>query len=239
MDLWNQSILSFSAGLLSSITPKALPLVFIVAAYASFVWALHGLSDDQDESVRAIVVQVLFMAAAFFTLSLLLGLPASAIGEYFIRTQSGFRLAAGGLMMAFGLSHLMSGKSWLASKANTISKRPMRHLVPVSIILGLGLAAWWRPDAGMVLTTITLYAATIDGQIQGLVFMAAHQAGFTLIFLMVGLTVWSVFGAWLVDARPTMFWIRLTGLVMIVFGAALFLNQLHWLAPQGRAAFVV
>ncbi len=173
------------AGVLSFLSPCVLP---IVPPYLAFMaGATAGAEEDGEDSDRGVLRAAVFFVLGLSTVFLLLGLAASALGRVLLEHQDTLALAAGVVILVFGLNFLgLLRLPFLARDlrfdAHGVAGSPLG-----AYVLGLAFAFGWTPCIGPVLGAILSLAAQGGSTERGLILMAGYAAGLGLPFLLTAL----------------------------------------------------
>jgi cytochrome c-type biogenesis protein len=216
---WWAPALAFAAGVVSCASPCVWPLL---PGYVSFVSGEAADEAAAGETPRRPLAPILLFIAGFTVVFVLLGAFATTFVQIF-RGTTGQRIA-GAVVVALGV--LMIGYalgrgsiSWYAER------RPFLARVKPGVVgafpLGMAFAAGWTPCIGPVLGGILTIAAA-GGTTRGVFLLVCYSLGLGLPFLLVGLGV-----QWLVGAFG---WVKrnyraisvVSGGLMIAVGVLLF-----------------
>ncbi len=188
IDLWDASLapaalVAVAAGLLSFLSPCVLP---IVPAYLAF---MAGSSFDGSGGERR---GQMLQAAAFFVLGLstvflLLGLAASAVGRVLLAWQHEMALAAGVVIVLFGLHFLGVLRIPILAREARFEAHGRTGTALGAYLFGLAFAFGWTPCIGPVLGAILSLAAQGGSAGRGLALMGAYALGLGLPFLLTAL----------------------------------------------------
>lgn len=172
---------SFSAGMISFLTPCVLPLV---PGYVSYVagQSLDRLSSDPSSRLASLRMAGLFVLG-FSTVFIALGASATALGQWLLSYRYEANLAAGVVVILFGLLMLGLKRPMFLMRdlrfhANLPGGRPL-----AAYVLGLAFAFGWTPCIGPVLGTILTTSAVSATVMQGIVLLAAYSLGLAIPFL--------------------------------------------------------
>ncbi len=172
---------SFSAGLLSFVSPCVLPLV------PSYLMYITGLSLEQlsDPAGRrrlrtTIVVSSLLFIAGFSAMFIAFGASASLLGQILAGYQDVIRKVGAGLMILFGLSlsGIVTPTFLMRESRLRLRSRPAGYVG--SFLIGAAFAAGWTPCVGPVLGTVLLYAGTGETMMDGVSLLAFYSLGLGL-----------------------------------------------------------
>ena len=151
----------FLAGLATFASPCVLPMIPI---YLSVLMG-GSLSDGEEITPRArmrLLLNGLSFILGFTVVFILLGLTATALGQFMLTHRLLFQQLGGLLVFVFGLKFL----GWLhidileREKRIQLAGRPAGRLGPVgSFVMGLTFAFGWTPCIGPVLGAILTFTA--------------------------------------------------------------------------------
>jgi len=171
--------LAFAAGLVSFLSPCCLPLV---PGYLATVAGARPPEVGRRVDPRVLARAVIFVAT-FSLIFVLLGLGATAIGDFLFDNQPTLNKVAGVLIIAMGALFI----------ASVFVVRLNREFRPEGLIeraghggpvvAGAAFAIAWTPCVGPTLGAILGLAATQRGTGQGAALLAVYSAGLALPFL--------------------------------------------------------
>jgi cytochrome c-type biogenesis protein len=171
--------LAFAAGVVSFASPCCLPLVPGYLATVSGVepGALGGRVDP-----RVVMRSVVFVATFSF-IFILLGLTATAVGNFLFDNQPTLNKVAGIAIVAMGV--LFAASAFVARL-----NRDWRPAVLIEragtggpVVAGAAFAIAWTPCVGPALGAILGLASTEEGTAQGALLLAVYSTGLALPFL--------------------------------------------------------
>jgi len=172
--------LAFGAGLLSFLSPCALPL------YPAFLSYITGMTVNELKADRGMLKKKAFIHTILFLFGfsiifLALGLTTSFIGSFFIAYKGLLRQLGAILMVFFGLilTGVLSFNFLLSDKKLKFQQRPAGYLG--SILIGIGFAAGWTPCTGPILAGVIAMGVANPGM--GLLYMSFYVLGFSIPFL--------------------------------------------------------
>lgn len=230
--------MAFSGGLLSFASPCVLPLV------PSYVGYITGLSFDelttQGHTARVrtrTIINSLIFIAGFSTMFALLGLSASALGQWLLDYQHAIRIVGGALVILFGL--YIGGwipLHWLSRERRVhLAARPAGLLG--TFLVGMVFAAGWTPCVGPVLAGILTMAASSETTTSGATLLLAYSLGLGLPLFLSALAV----ERFLTSYRRLMPYLpvvtRVTGVLLIVIGVLLMTNSFAAIGDWATTSF--
>lgn len=173
-------IVAMLGGILSFLSPCVLP---IVPPYLAF---MGGTSIDEMSAGRdrAVIVKAIFFVFGLSTVFMFLGFAASAFGQVFLQYQRQMAIAAGVVIIFFGLHFLGLLRIPLLYREARFDAGDQGGSLLGAYILGLAFAFGWTPCIGPILGTILSLAAQ-EGSIQrGVILMAFYAIGLGIPFIL-------------------------------------------------------
>ena len=214
-------VISFTAGLLSFLSPCVLPLI---PSYVTFV---TGLSlEDVQRNRRTALVHALLFVFGFSLIFLALGATATAVGRLLVMHRVWISRVGGALVIVFGLYLLgVFNIALLARERRVqIADKPLGYLG--TVFVGIAFGAGWSPCIGPILGGILTYTATQADLSRGLLLLASYSLGLALPFIAAAVAV-DRFLAFFQRMRPRMIWIdRAAGALLIGVGVLMITNYL-------------
>jgi cytochrome c-type biogenesis protein len=226
--------MAFSAGVVSFLSPCVLP---IVPGYISYIAgeSLQRRHLRAGERLFILAVSASFVAG-FSTVFVAFGAGASVVSRLLLRYRFEANIAAGALVIAFGI-FLLGAARWIPWLQRDMRAHPrFRGGNPVAAYaLGMAFAFGWTPCIGPVLGAV-LAVSAVSTTLAGVALLSAYALGLGVPFLVTAL---------LVDraARPLSRMRRLGvtlqmagGAVMVVIGVLMVTGRLAvmsiWLLEQ-------
>ena len=222
---------AFGAGLVSFLSPCVLPLI---PGYLSFISGL-SLQELQSGAVGSAAGRRAFVSSFWFVLGfslvfITLGASATVLGALLLQKIAVLRIAAGGLIVVFGL-HLIGifRIPFLQyEKKIDVRKKPVTWLG--ALVVGAAFAFGWTPCIGPILAGILALAATQETIGQGMLLLTAYSAGLGLPFLATSLGVESFLRFSSAFRRHLRAVEVMSGLLLVVIGILIMADRLGLLA---------
>ena len=180
MSFWAE----FVGGLVSFASPCVLPRM------PGYIGYISGISAEEGEQLarRTYVLHTMFHAvlfgAGFTAVFVAMGLTATSIGSFLIRSLPYLQKAAGVLLLAFGLQ--MTGilkLSWLY-RERRFEVRKRDAGIWRSFLLGIAFAFGWTPCVGPVLGAVLTMAASQGQILTGGLMLLVYSLGMGIPFLL-------------------------------------------------------
>jgi cytochrome c-type biogenesis protein len=214
-------LISFTAGLLSFLSPCVLPLI---PSYLTFVTGL-SLEDVQRSRKTALVHAILFVIG-FTLIFLALGATATAIGRLLLVNRRWISRVGGVLVVLLGLYLLGAFNMRVLDRERRIqiTDKPLGYLG--SVLVGIAFGAGWSPCIGPILGGILTYTASQAELRRGLVLLGSYSLGLALPFLLAAVAVErfiSVFQRF----RSKLIWVdRFAGALLVIVGVLMLTNYM-------------
>ncbi len=176
----------FLAGAASFLSPCVVPLMPVYLSY------LTGNSlEDLEQDSRGLRKTVLIQSAGFLLGLLivfsLLGLTATAIGQYLVLNSQIFKRVSGVALIVFGLFHGGFVKiPWMNRERKFRVKIGKPRFVN-SVLIGMVFSFGWTPCIGTVLGSVLVVAANSLTLTVGIRLLIVYSLGFSIPFLITAL----------------------------------------------------
>jgi cytochrome c-type biogenesis protein len=214
-------LISFTAGLLSFLSPCVLPLI---PSYVTFVTGLT--LEDVQHSRKTALVHALLFVFGFTLIFLALGATATAVGRLLVVHRLWISRIGGLLVILLGLYLLGAFNMRFLSRERRIqiTDKPLGYLG--TVLVGIAFGAGWSPCIGPILGGILTYTATQSELRRGLVLLLAYSLGLAIPFLLAAVAV-ERFLAFFARFRSKLAWVdRVAGALLIVLGVLMMTNYL-------------
>lgn len=220
-------ITAYIAGLTAFFSPCLLPLL---PSYFSILTGytfkdLYGLNFDKIR-VRVFLSSLCFVIG-FAIIFSLIGLTSSLIGQILLTNLYGFIRLGGAVLILFGLIQIgvIKFESLQFDYAWNVQRR-LAHLgYLTALITGMTFALIWIPCIGPILGSILIIASKQETAIYGANLLILFAAGLGTPFLLLGLFFPTVFSKMREQRHIFHALSRIAGVIMIIFGIVLLLNQ--------------
>jgi len=213
--------ISFTAGLLSFLSPCVLPLI---PSYVTFV---TGMSlEDVTRARRTAILHALLFILGFTLVFLLLGATATVLGRVLLAQRMWIARVGGALVILFGLYLLgvFNIGAFARERRFHITDKPLGYLG--TVIVGIAFGAGWTPCIGPILGGILTYTATQADLRRGLLLLFAYSMGLAFPFFLAAVAIdrfISIFQRF----RARMVWAnRFAGALLVVVGVLMMTNYL-------------
>jgi len=212
-------LIAFSAGILSFLSPCVLPIVPPYLAYMGGV-SVTEMEDDPAARRRA-VVAALFFVLGLSTVFLILGAGASALGRSLLGIMPYLQVAAGIVVIIFGLHFLGLFRLKFLDREMRMDAGDQGGSAFGAYFLGLAFAFGWTPCLGPILSAILGLASGQADVGKGALMLGVYAIGLGVPFLLVA--------AFFPQMKRPMAWMKrnmgviekTSGVLLIVVGLAM------------------
>src|ERR1700691_2990524 len=228
-------LVAFGAGMLSFLSPCVLPLV---PGYVSMVSGLSAaeIEDGAPRDLAPLLRGVLGFVAGFTVVFTALGAAASGLGHLLLGHQRGLDIAAGVLVVVFGVWMTGFAPPGRFLSEHRFHPRPSRLGVWAPPVLGMAFACGWTPCVGPVLGGVLGLAATRSTLASGVTLLVAYSLGLGVPFLATGLAFGRLTSLFARVRRRLGVVNAVAGASLVVFGVVLLSGNLHWLTAAASDA---
>jgi cytochrome c-type biogenesis protein len=205
--------ISFTAGLLSFLSPCVLPLI---PSYISFI---TGMSlDDVQRSRRIALIHSLLFVTGFTLVFLALGATATAVGILFRQYSDWVGRIGGVLVIVLGLYLLgvLNIGAFARERRVYIANKPFGYLG--TVVVGMAFAAGWTPCLGPILGGILTYTANAADLNRGLALLFAYSLGLAVPFVLAALMIDRFVNAFQRYRGAIQWMSRVAGVLLIAVG---------------------
>lgn len=186
-----QYFIVFLEGIVTFISPCILPMLPI---YLSYLAGNIG-PDDKDVKRSGLMVNAVGFVIGFSILFILLGATAGTIGKLISSHTALVNIAAGVVMIFFGLNFMGIIKIGFLNNARGMAYKGLPIGFFPAILFGFIFAVSWSPCVGAFLGSALALAATSGETGKGILMLAAYSAGLGIPFLVSALLLEKLQGA--------------------------------------------
>ena len=180
-------LISFSAGILSFLSPCVLPIVppYLAFMTGTTVGALKNATHENSYTTSLAFIALSFVFG-LSTVFIMLGLAAAALGSFFLSYQTEMAYISGTIVLLFGFHFLGILRVPLITREFRLSFNLGNGGFIGAYVLGIAFAFGWTPCIGPILGAILSMSAQTDSIGQGVALMAVYAAGLGCPFLLCG-----------------------------------------------------
>ena len=215
----------FIQGLLSFFSPCVLPLVPLYFGYLA-----GGVGMDEEGGRLKLFFRVLCFTLGISGAFFVLGLGASALGEFFSEQRMLFARIGGILIILFGLyqlgvfgsSRILGGEHRLPLRLEKMTMSPI-----TALIMGFTFSFAWTPCVGPALTSVLLMAGSAQTSAAGFLLIGVYTLGFILLFLAAGIFTAQLLGFFRRHMKAVRYTVKVGGVLMILMGVLMFTGKMN------------
>jgi len=218
------------AGLVSFLSPCVLPLVPPYLGY------LGGTSLEQmtrDEGIEAhvwrrVVAASIFFVLGFTTVFVALGASASVLGQAIQTYKSQLSMAAGAVIILFGLHFLGILKIPLLYREARYQAETKGASLLGAYVIGLAFAFGWTPCIGPILTAVLALAANEASLGAGVTLLLIYSLGLGIPFILAAVAIRPFLGFMHRFRRHLGRVEKVMGAVLVLTGILFLTGSLNW-----------
>lgn len=223
-------ILAFSAGLLSFLSPCVLPLIPL---YFSHLVGSAVVELESNKERLRLLLQASWFSGGFSIVFILLGVSVSVVSQLLDDHLDWIRIVGGLLIILFGVH--MTGlftMKWLQVEKRNLRVRSRKGWLS-SLLLGMAFAVGWTPCIGPILSTILIYAGSMETVGKGTLLLVVYCAGFAIPLLLCALLVEKMRLVLRKISKYLPLVSIVCGILMIVIGILVLTNKLEVFSRYG------
>lgn len=216
-------VLAFSAGLLSFLSPCVLPLV---PAYISYLTGSAVTEINTDKAKLNLLYKSIGFVIGFSVIFIIMGASVSSLGKLLTTNQILFRKIGGILIIIFGLhtTGLFKIKMLYSEKRLFPFGDDKKNFS--SILIGMAFATGWTPCIGPILSSILIYAGSMETIGKGITLLAVYSLGLAVPFILTALAIGNFSENFKRFSKYLPLVSVVSGILMIIMGILVFTNKL-------------
>lgn len=215
--------LAFSAGLISFISPCVLPLV---PAYVSFMTGVSVESLSGKSNKTHILYKSLVFVLGFTLVFILMGASVTALGSFFVRNKGIFNKIAGVFLIIFGIQSSGIYKFKFFSKEHKLLKFSRNKGLWGALVMGMAFATGWTPCVGPILSSILIYAGSMETISKGILLLASYSLGLGVPFVLVAMLIDKLSSKLTNISKSLKIISFICGIILIILGVLIFTNRM-------------
>jgi cytochrome c-type biogenesis protein len=218
--------ISFTAGLLSFLSPCVLPLI---PSYVTFVTGLT--LEDVQRSRHIALLHALLFVLGFTLVFVALGATATTLGRLLGYNRVWVGRIGGVLVIILALYLLGAFNIGALSQEKRlhVATKPLGYLG--TVFVGMAFAAGWTPCIGPILGAVLTYTASAADLNRGVVLLLAYSMGLALPFVLAALMIDRFIGLFQ-RYRGALLWTTRAAGVLLLFVGVLMLTDMMRLLTQ-------
>lgn len=216
-------LLAFSAGFLSFLSPCVLPLI---PAYISYLTgsSIKELKDGRSKYFT--LFKSFGFALGFSIIFILMGVSLTSLGKLLITHKELFRKLGGIIIVIFGLHTLGVIKIKLFYR-----EKRFIHFNKIKgpfsgVIMGIAFASGWTPCIGPILSSILIYATSMNSVGRGVLLLVMYSLGLAVPFIFTAMAIENFTEHFKKFSKYLSLISIISGILMIIMGIVIFTNKL-------------
>ncbi|MEK6265294.1 MAG: cytochrome c biogenesis protein CcdA [Clostridium sp.] len=220
-------LLAFSAGLLSFLSPCVLPLI---PAYVSYLTgsSIEELKDDKAKLFT--LYKSLGFVLGFSIIFILMGLSITTLGKLLITHKDLFRKIGGTIIVVFGLHTIGVFKVKLFYREKRFLYFDKIKGPFSSVIMGMAFATGWVPCVGPILSSILIYATSMNSIGTGVLLLVMYSLGLAVPFILTAMAIENFTKQFRKYSKYLPIISTISGVLMVVMGVMIYMNKLATLS---------
>ena len=220
-------LLAFSAGLLSFLSPCVLPLV---PAYVSYLTG-STIEELKDDKAKLFTLYKSFgFVIGFSIIFILMGVSITSLGKLFITHKDVFQKIGGTLIVVFGLHTIGVFKIKLFYREKKFLYFDKIKGPFSSVIMGMAFATGWTPCIGPILSSILIYATSINSIGKGILLLVMYSIGLAVPFILTAMAIGNFMKQFRKFSKYLPIVSKISGVLLIIMGILIFMNKLSILS---------
>ncbi len=219
-------VLAFSAGLVSFFSPCVLPLIPAYVSYLTGTAVTEMGTMGPAKSRLNLLYKSIGFVIGFTIIFIIMGASISSIGKLFAANQDIFRKAGGALIIIFGLHTTGLFKIKLLYFEKRLLPFGKSTEGASSIFLGMAFATGWTPCIGPILSSILIYAGSMETIGKGILLLLIYSVGLAVPFILTALAIENFSKYFKKFSRYLPVVSVISGILMIIMGILVFTNKL-------------
>jgi len=220
-------LLAFSAGLLSFLSPCVLPLV---PAYVSYLTG-STIEELKDDKAKLFTLYKSFgFVIGFSIIFILMGVSITSLGKLFITNKDVFQKIGGTLIVVFGLHTIGVFKIKLFYREKKFLYFDKIKGPFSSVIMGMAFATGWTPCIGPILSSILIYATSINSIGKGILLLVMYSIGLAVPFILTAMAIGNFMKQFRKFSKYLPIVSKISGVLLIIMGILIFMNKLSILS---------
>ncbi len=220
-------IISFTAGILSFLSPCILPLI---PAYLSYITGASVENVREGVNYKKNLLLSVVFVLGFTVVFTALGASATWLGKTLLMKQDAVRISGAALVILFGLhlTGILKIKQLYGQKK--ISAGKITSGYAGAFIIGMVFAFGWTPCVGPVLASILIMASAEESVARGIFLLFSYSLGIGVPFILTAAAVNKMLNVFTRIKKHYRKIEVFTGLLLIAIGILLLFNKFRFIS---------
>lgn len=220
-------LLAFFAGLLSFLSPCVLPLV---PAYIGYLTGSSINETTKNKKKFTTFYKSLGFVLGFSIVFILMGASITSLGKILITYQNIFRKLGGLLIIILGIHTTGIFKIKFLYYEKRFFSFSNGYTKLGSVLMGMAFAFGWTPCIGPILSSILIYASTMQTVTKGILLLIVYSLGLAVPFLLTALAIESFSKYFRKISKYLPLLSVISGILLIFMGIIIFTNKMGFLS---------
>jgi len=216
-----ESLVAFSAGLISFLSPCVLPLI---PGYISYI---SGSSFNELIKKKNIdLTPIILFTVGFSIVFIIFGAASTYLGQALLQNSYNLRIAAGIVIIVLSL-HILGLINLKFLNYEKRIQTTTNNNIYSPILIGMAFAFGWTPCIGPILGSILVLAATEESINEGILLLVMYSLGLALPFILSGYLI-QKFLIFSKNFKKNINLVsKIGGIILLITGVLILTNQLQ------------
>lgn len=215
----------FLAGAASFLSPCVVPLMPVYLSYLTG-GSLEDLEQDPGKLRKTVLIQSAGFLLGLLAVFSLLGLTATALGQFLTLNARLFKQVSGVVLILFGLFHGGFIRIPWLNRERKFKVKAGKPRFLNSVLIGMVFSFGWTPCIGTVLGAILVVAASSVTLGQGIALLMIYSLGFSIPFLVTALFLSRILEKFEKNSGFFVIIKKVTGVLIMLTGVLILTNWL-------------
>ena len=220
-----------AAGLVSFLSPCVLPLVppYLGFLGGTSIELIADAPSGEDRAARqSILLAALVFVLGFTTVFVALGASASLIGQVLLAWRGWLGIAAGAIIVVFGLHFLGLARVPLLYREARFHSSGRPASLAGAYVIGLAFAFGWTPCIGPILSAVITVAGSTASLGRGVALLFTYSMGLGIPFLLAAVAIGPFLGFMKRFRRHLGTVEKVMGVALVLTGVLMLTGSLNW-----------
>ena len=175
---------------------------------------------------KSLIILIAAILIGVSIIFILMGVSITSLGKLLIVHRNLFREIGGTLIVVFGLHTIGVFKIKLFYREKRFLYSDKIKGPFSSVIMGMAFATGWTPCIGPILSSILIYATSINSIGKGILLLVMYSIGLAVPFILTAMAIGSFIKQFRKFSKYLPIVSKISGILMIIMGVMIFKNKL-------------